>query len=88
MAQAEKPEKPIGHISHYFSHISVGIIELTDTLRVGEKVHIKGHTTDFVQTVASMEVEHQPVQEAKVGNSVGIKADQHVREGDMVYRSE
>jgi len=80
-------EKPIGKISHFFGKISVGIIELTDALRVGEKVHIKGHTTDFVQTIASMQIEHQNVQEAKAGDSVGIRVDQHVREGDMVYRA-
>lgn len=86
MAQAEA-EKPIGHISHFFSQIEVGIIELQEPLRVGEKVHFKGHTTDFVQTITSMQLEHQEVQEAQAGQSVGIKVAQHVREGDKVYRA-
>jgi len=84
---AQEQEKPIGHISHFFSKISVGIIELSDTLRVGEKIHIKGHTTDFVQSVASLQVEHAEVEQGKPGDSVGVRVDQHVREGDIVYRA-
>jgi translation elongation factor EF-1alpha len=85
---APEQEKPIGRISHFFSKISVGIIELSDTLRVGEKIHVKGHTTDFVQTITSMQVEHAQVQEAKAGDSIGVKVDEHVREGDLVYRAQ
>jgi len=84
--QAQPAEEPIGTIVHFFSKISVGIIELSAPLRVGDTIHIKGHTTDFTQTVGSMQIEHQNVEEAKAGDAVGIKVDDHVREGDVVYR--
>ena len=87
MSQTAKEEQPIGHISHFFSPLNVGIIDLKDSLRVGEKIHIKGHTTDFVQAVSSMQLEHEAVEEGKPGSSIGIKVEQHVREGDEVYRA-
>ena len=86
MEKATAVEEKIGHISHFFNKLNVGIIELTTSLRVGEKVHIQGHTTDFVQTIASMQIEHAAVQEAKAGDSVGVVVSQHAREGDVVYR--
>lgn len=79
-------EKLIGKITHYFGHISVGIIELADKLKVGDKIHIKGSSTDFEQTVDSMQVEHQDVQEAKSGDAVGVKVAQKVKESDAVYK--
>ena len=82
---SETGEKPIGRISHFFSNINVGIIELDSPLHVGDKIHVQGHTTDFVQTVDSMQIEHEQVQEAESGQSVGVKVDEHVREGDTVY---
>jgi len=75
----------IGTITHYFGRISVGIIELSDALRVGDTIRIKGATTDFTQTVASMQVEHDEVAEAPAGETVGIKVDERVREGDEVF---
>ena len=81
----EANEKPIGHISHFFGKINVGIVVLDSALHVGDKIHVKGHTTDFVQTINSMQNEHEPVRDAKSGESVGIKVDEHVREGDTVY---
>lgn len=78
-------EKEIGKITHYFGKISVGIIELADTLKVGDKIHFKGNSTDFEQEVSSIQIEHEDVPEAKKGDSVGIKVNQQVREGDMVY---
>jgi translation elongation factor EF-1alpha len=88
MAEQPPPvaEEQIGKVTHFFSKISVGIIELSAPLRVGETIHIKGHTTDFTQTVGSMQVEHEQVDEAKPGDAIGIKVDDHVREGDVVYR--
>ncbi|MBI2093465.1 MAG: translation elongation factor-like protein [Candidatus Omnitrophica bacterium] len=80
------PEKAIGRISHYYGHISVGIIELTDGLKVGDSIHIKGHATDFTQSVDSMQVEHVNVQEAKAGDSVGIKIAQKVHPHDTLYK--
>jgi putative protease len=83
--EAAPAEKPIGKITHFFGKISVGIIKLTDTLRVGDRIHIKGHTSDFTQAISSLQIEHADVQEAKAGDEVGVKVDQHVREGDEVF---
>jgi putative protease len=79
-------EKSIGKISHYFSGINVGIIELTDSLKVGDKVHLKGSSTDFEQPVNSLQIDRKDVGEAKAGDAVGIKVDQKVREGDEVFK--
>lgn len=79
-------EKLIGKISHYFGNINVGIIELTDNFSVGEKIHIKGSSTDFEQVVSSMQVDHKDITAAKAGDAIGIKVDQKVKEGDLVYR--
>lgn len=79
-------EKEIGRITHYFSHISVAVVELTAPLKVGDKLHIKGATTDFTQTAESMQIEHKPVQSAKKGDSIGMKVNSLVRPGDKVYK--
>gem|GEM_PF-340531 len=77
----------IGKIEHYFTHLSVGILEVHGTpVQVGDKIRIKGATTDFVQTVQSMQLDHQPIQRADKGKSVGLKVTQHVRQHDKVYR--
>jgi len=81
-------EKEIGKISHFFSHISVAVIELTDTLKVGDQIHIQGATTDLTQNVDSMQIEHQGVQEATAGQSIGLKVNDRVREGDDVFKVE
>jgi putative protease len=78
--------KFIGKITHYFGKIGVAVIELEDTLKVGDTIRIVGGETDFTQTVESMEIEHQKVKEAKAGQSVGLKVAQKVREGYKVYR--
>jgi translation elongation factor EF-1alpha len=82
------PEKEIGKITHYFGHIGVGIAELTDSLRVGDTIHIKGHSTDFTQSVDSMQIEHASVTEAKVGDAVGLKVAQKVHPHDVVFKVE
>lgn len=81
-------EEQVGKIIHYFGKISVGIVEITgpQTLKIGDKIHIKGHTTDFTQEVTSMQYEHKDITEAKIGDQVGIKVDQPVREKDIVYK--
>jgi len=75
----------VGRISHFFSHLMVGVIELEDTLRAGDTIHIRGAHDDFTQTVESMQIEHQEVQEAGPGDSVGVKVIARVHEGDKVY---
>lgn len=77
-------EKLIGKITHYYSAIGVGIVELSGSLKAGDMIHIKGKATDFEQTVDSMEVEHKPVEKAGKGDVIGIKVKEKVKEGDEV----
>jgi len=80
-------EEEIGKITHYFSHLDVGIIQVTHgTIKVGDKIHFKGHTTDFFQTVESLQKEHAAVSQAEKGESVGLKVKDHVREHDLVFK--
>ncbi len=78
--------KLIGKITHYFGNIGVAVIELSDALKVGDNIRIVGGETDFTQIIESMEVEHQKVEEAKKGDSIGLKVGQKVREGYKVYK--
>jgi len=78
--------KLIGKITHYFSKIGVAVIELSDTLKVGDTIRIVGGATDFTQQVESMEIEHEKVEVAKAGDSAGLKVNQKVREGYKVYK--
>jgi len=78
--------KLIGKITHYFGNIGVAVVELSDTLKVGDTIRIIGGETDFTQTVDSMEIEHKKVEEAKAGDSIGLKISQKVREGYKVYK--
>lgn len=83
---AKTEEKLVGQITHYFSHLGVGIIDLTGgELKVGDTIHIKGKHTDFSQSVDSMQIEHQNVSRAEKGKSVGIKVKEKVREHDQVF---
>jgi selenocysteine-specific translation elongation factor len=79
-------EKLIGKIIHYYTNIGVGIVELSDKLNVGDKIHVKGSSTDFEQTIDSMQIEHENVQTAKAGESIGVKLNEKVREGDEVFK--
>ena len=82
-------EQEIGFISQYFTTINVGIIELTKgNLSRGDKIRIKGETTDFTQVIDSMQYEHQPIENAEAGKSIGIKVSDRVREHDKVYKVE
>jgi len=78
--------KLIGKVIHYFSKIGVAVIGLSDTLKVGETIRIVGGETDFNQVIESMEIEHQKVEIAKAGDSVGLKVSQKVRDGYKVYK--
>ncbi len=81
-------EKLVGKIAHFYTNIGVGIIELSDELKVGDKIHIVGHGEDFEQPVDSMQVEHKDVQIAKAGESIGLKVGGKIHEGDEVYKIE
>jgi translation initiation factor IF-2 len=79
-------EEEIGRVTHFFPKISVAVIEITaGRLKVGETIRIKGHTSDFTQTVESLQQEHQQVPEIAKGVSAGLKVKEHVREGDKVF---
>jgi len=77
---------PVGTITHYYDKIGVAIVELTDKLKVGDTIAIEGKTTNFTQKVESIQIEHINVEEAGSGESIGLKVDQKVREGDKVYK--
>ena len=78
---------PAGEVTHYFSGIQVGVVKIkSGRIRLLDKFRIKGHTTDFVQTVKSLQIDHEPVPAAAKGKSVGLKVDKKVRAGDKVYR--
>lgn len=76
----------IGRITHFFSKISVAVIELKAPLSVGDTILIKGPNTDFEQTVDSMQIEHENIQKAEAGQSIGLKLVQRARETDVVYK--
>ena len=77
----------IGQVVGYFAVPSVAIVKMTQgTLKVGDKIWIRGHTTDLIETIASMQVDHQPVSEAKEGTEVGIKIPGKARRHDRVYK--
>lgn len=79
-------KKLVGKISHFFPKISVAVVELDDELKVGDKISIEGPKTNFEQIVESMQIEHQPVETAKAGQSIGLKVKERVREKDLVYK--
>jgi putative protease len=80
-------EEQIGRVTHYFGKIGVAAIEITDgTLSVGDTIHVKGHTSDFTQTVDSMQIDNAAVQQALPGQSIGIKVIEHAREHDVVSK--
>ena len=86
-AQSAPPGERIGVVSHYYSHLSVATLRLeSGTLRVGDVIHIRGHTTDFNQRVESLEVNHAPATEVGPNDDFGLKVVGHVREHDVVYK--
>jgi len=79
-------EVAAGVVTHYYSHLGVAVIQVNKgEIKTGDIIHVKGHTTDFTQAIDSMEYEHQHVDVATAGRSVGIKVKDHAREHDIVY---
>lgn len=76
----------IGKISHFYGKISVAVVELEDTLNVGDTISIEGAETNFTQTVDSIQIEHDNIKSAKKGQSIGLKTSDKVRENDVVYK--
>lgn len=80
-------EEKIGRVVHYYTNLGVVAIDLTDgNLKVGDRILIKGHTTNFEQQVESIQIEHANVNEAQKGQSIGIRVKEHVRDHDIVYK--
>ena len=80
-------EEEVGKITHFFPKISVAVVEITKgSLKKGDKIHVKGATSDFTQKIASMQVEHETVEEAKKGDAIGLKVKDATREHDLVYK--
>lgn len=79
-------EVEIGRVTHYYNHLNVAVLKLFDSLKLGDKIHILGHSTDIIERVASMEVEHHPIVWVKPGDDVAIKVIEPVHEHDIVYR--
>ncbi len=81
------PEKQVGVVVKFFAKPSVAAIEVTDgTIKQGDALKYKGHTTDFTEKVESIELDNQPVEEAKAGDLVGVKVKERVRENDLIYK--
>jgi hypothetical protein len=80
-----KKEKKLGEVEHYFGKIMVAAVKMKAPMKVGDIIHIKGHTTDFDQKVVSIQIEHESVQKVKKGDDIGIKVKDHAREGDTVF---
>ncbi|MBM3294341.1 MAG: hypothetical protein FJY82_07420 [Candidatus Aminicenantes bacterium] len=79
-------ENPIGKVTHYFDRIGVAVLNLTDTIKVGDTIRFRGHSTDFTQEVSSLQIEHQNVAEARPGQDVALKVDQKVHPHDAVFK--
>lgn len=77
-------EREVGKVTHYYANIGVAIIEVADAIKVGDRIHFQGATSDFEQDVSSMQIEHERVEEAQPGQVIGLKVEQKVREGDKV----
>lgn len=84
----ERNKKLVGKITHYFTKIGVGVIELSDELKVGDEISIEGSITSIRQRVGSMEIDRKSVKKAGKGQSIGLKVEDGVREGDSVYKIE
>ncbi len=78
----------VGTVTHFFDHLNVAVLQLSERIRVGETLHFLGHSTDFKQDIASLQIEHKSVNEGKPGEDVAIKVTQRVRPNDAVFRVE
>lgn len=79
-------EVEIGKVTHYYSHLNVAVLQLTEDLKTGDYVHVLGHTTDFIQKVTSLEIDRHHVASVRAGDDVALKVVDPVRVHDVVYR--
>jgi len=82
----EEKLQEVGTVIHYYPKIGVVVVEVKAPIKVGDRISIRGATTDFEQTIESMEIEHKKIQEAKPGDSIGLRVKERVRERDIVYK--
>ncbi|MCH7584853.1 MAG: translation elongation factor-like protein [Acidobacteria bacterium] len=78
-------EHLVGEISHFYNDIGVAGIDVSDVIHTGDVIHITGHTSDFTQTVGSIEIDHTHVEEAAAGDSIGLKVIDRARVHDEVF---
>ncbi len=76
----------IGEVIHFYNKIQVAVLRISEPIKLGDRLHFLGAHTDFLQEVRSMQIEHQPIEEAEAGSEVAVKVDQRVRRGDSVFR--
>jgi putative protease len=81
-----EPLVKVGDVSHYYTNISVAVVDLVSTLKVGDKITVRGATTEYTQLVKSMQIMHESVEEAGAGDSIGLKVSDRVRKGDEVFK--
>ena len=86
MSEHHEPAEAIGSVIHWYGRLSVAGVRLTAPLAVGERIHIRGHTTDLVETVSSMEIEHTKVERAGPGDDVAVAVEGHVHDHDLIFR--
>lgn len=77
----------IGKITHYFPHVNAAVVVLKAPLKTGDFIRVKGHTTDFAESVSSMQINHKPITEAKKGDEIGLQVGSRVRAGDKLYKT-
>lgn len=83
----KKPKQDvIGIVTHYFPHVNAAVIKLKAPLSVGDKIQIKGHTTDFTENITSLQIDRVPIQSAKKGDEIGLLVNSRVRQHDTVYK--
>ena len=84
----KKPQegKIVGRITHYFPHVQAAVIKLKAPLSVGDTIKVKGHTTDFTQTITSMQIDHLVINSAKKGDEIGLQVSSRVRQHDTIYK--
>ncbi len=87
LAKKLKGEEIIGVVTHYFPQVRAAVVKLKTPLKIGDTIKIKGHTTDFTQTVTSLQINHVPINEAKKGQEIGLLVDSRVRQRDIVYKA-
>lgn len=83
---AKEPGEVIGKVTHYFPHVRAAVIKLKAPLSIGDTIKIKGHTTDLIETVSSIQMDRAPIDQGKKGQEIGLLVNSRVRQHDIVYK--